>query len=317
MQNPNTHLSSNSLFRLSMIVAVFSMAVAIASYFHHPNTSNPTNSHESVLQRIKREGVIRVGYGGFSPYTIIDTKETDPNKRVKGFAADIVNEIAARSVPKLKVEWQLMNWDTLRTDMLSKKFDFIADPIYQTIPRAMEFDFTEPYSYFGIGLGVVRKNEQRFKTFQDLDKSDVNLVVAEGWVSTEYAKAHLTKPKMRTIPVGGDAFTQLDDVLMGRSDAAVQDSPTAVQYAKAHPDKVKVLWADHPPTIVPGGFSVRHEDRDLFEFLNTCLRILKTDGTIANLDKKWKTYGYMEEQKIVPAAGLREYLNSDQHKHEL
>jgi hypothetical protein len=59
---------------------------------------------ESALQRIKRTGVMRVGYGGFPPYTIVDPRESDPNKRVSGFAVDMVNEIAARYSPPLKVD---------------------------------------------------------------------------------------------------------------------------------------------------------------------------------------------------------------------
>ncbi len=309
--------NSLPLFGISLSVAALSILIALFALLHRTTSSMQAATHDIALQRIKREGILRVGYAGFSPYTIIDPKETNPDKRVKGYAADLVDEIAARSVPKLKVEWHIFNWDTMRTDMLSKKFDLIADPVYQTIPKALEFSYTQPYSYFGVALGVVRKNDDRFKTFQDLDRNDITVVLAEGWVSSDYAREHLKKPKLRFIPVGGDCFTQLDDVLLGRADAALQDSPSAVQYAKAHPDKIKVLWVEHPPMIVPGGFTVRHEDTDLLDFLNTCLRILKTDGTLSALDKKWKTYGYFENQQIQPAIGLRDYLQSEQHKHEL
>ena len=113
---------------------------------------------------------------------------------------------------------------------------------------------------------------------------------------------------------GGDAFVQLDDVLMGRADVALQDSPTVVQYVKAHPDKVKVLWLEHPPSVVPGGFAVRSEDEDLRQFLNSCLLILRTDGTIEKLDKKWRTYGYFEARQLVPADGLSDFLAAERKK---
>jgi polar amino acid transport system substrate-binding protein len=217
----------------------------------------------------------------------------------------------------MKVEWHLINWETLRSDIMSRKFDFIADPVYQTVPRALEFAYCDPYSYFGIALAVVRKDEKRFKTFKDLDRSDITLVIAEGWVSSDYARAHLTKPKLKTIPVGGDAYVQLDDVLMGRADVALQDSPTVVQYVKAHPDKVKVLWLDHPPCIVPGGFAVRLDDDELLRFLNSCLAIMRADGTISNLNKKWDSYGYFEDIKLIPGEGLLKYLESEHPHHEL
>jgi len=297
-----------SLFVPLLLVAFFSLPSLTGCGSRH--ASNQGTAMESALDRIKREKVLRVGYGGFPPYTIIDTKETDPDKRVKGFAADLVDEIANRSVPKMKVEWHIISWDTLATDMRSRKFDFIADPVYVTVPKALEFTYTEPYSYFGIALGLVRKDETRFQKFSDLDRNDITLATAEGWVSTDYAREHLSKPHFKTIPVGGDSFVQLDDVLMGRADIALQDSPSVVQYAKAHADKVKILWLEHPPSVVPGGFMVRREDTDLKDFLDICMRLLKADGTIAKLDKKWKTYGYFEKRDLVPAAGLQQYIDT-------
>ncbi len=301
---------------IAVVLAVISIIVSLSILITKPagkgDLALPKHALQAgdALARIRRDGILRVGYGGFPPYTFIDAQETDSSKRVKGFAADLVNEIAERSTPKLKVEWHLMNWETLRADMVSHKFDFIADPVYQTVPRAMEFSYCEPYSYFGIALAVVRRDDNRFKTFADLDRTDITIAISEGWVSTDYARSHLSKPKLKIIPVGGDAFVQLDDVLMGRADVALQDSPTVVQYIKAHGDKVKALWLDHPPSIVPGGFAVRNEDGDLLRFLNSCLAIMQADGTIERLDKKWKTYGYMQSRRLVPASGLAEYLDS-------
>jgi ABC-type amino acid transport substrate-binding protein len=266
---------------------------------------------ETALQRIKREGVMRVGYAGFPPYAFIDPNEQDPNKRVKGFAADLVYEIANRSVPPLKVEWRYMSWDTLKADIYSRKFDFLAEPVYLTVPRAMDFGFSDPYSYFGIALALVRKDDNRFHKFADLDRPDITIAVAEGWVSSEYAKSHLSKPKFKSIPVGGDSYVQLDDVLMKRSDAALQDSPSVVQYAKAHQDKVKVLWLDSPPSMVPGCFAAAQDEADLLTFLSACIHIMKIDGTIAKLDHKWKTYGYFTHESLVPAEGLKSFLDGN------
>jgi len=252
---------------------------------------------------------MRVGYGAFPPYTILDETERDPDKRLKGFSVDLVNEIAKRQSPPLKVEWEKMNWETMKADMLSKKFDFVADPVYQTVPRAFDYCMAEPYSYFGLGIGVVRKNDNRFSKFEDLDRPDITIALAEGWSSTEFARQRLKRPKFRTIVVGGDAYTQLDDVLIGRADVALNDSPTIAQYVKAHHDKVKALWLESPPSIVPGGFASANGERDLMDFLNTSLRVLKADGTIDCLDKKWNSYGYIERSKFVPGKGLEASLS--------
>jgi polar amino acid transport system substrate-binding protein len=295
-------------FYASMVVSVFSLIAAVISFTMRKVDSTHSGARVSALQRIQKEGVIRCGYAGFPPYTIINPNEADASKRLSGFAVDLVNEIAKRSVPPLRVEWRTMNWDTAKADLSSGKFDVIAEPLYSTVPRATDLGFVEPYSYFGIGLGIVRKDDDRFHKFEDLDRSDITIAVSEGWTTSEYARTWLHKPKFKSIPVGGDAYTQVDDVLVGRSDVALNDSPTIVQYAQAHPDKVKVLFLDKPPAVVPGGLSVRADETELLQFLNTCMRIFKVDGTLAKLTKKWKTYGYAIDETLVPERGLSEYL---------
>src|SRR5271154_3023129 len=87
-----------SVATLSLVLALFNIVI-VWSVVSRPAVNSRGSAQEQTLQRIKREGTLRVGYGGFPPYTIVDPQETDANKRIKGFAADIVNEIAARSVP--------------------------------------------------------------------------------------------------------------------------------------------------------------------------------------------------------------------------
>jgi cystine transport system substrate-binding protein len=215
-----------------------------------------------------------------------------------------VKEIARRHVPPLQIEWHNFSWDAMKADISTRKFDFIADPVFQTIPRAADFALSKPYSYFGIAVAIVRKDENRFKEFNDLDRPDIVISLAEGWTSSEYAQQHLTKPKFKMIPVSGDAFNQLDEVLLGRVDVALNDVPTVVQYARAHADAVKALWVANPPSRVPGGFLTRKEDLDMLVFLNTAIEILEADGTLTRLDEKWKTFGFLPEVSVRPGRGI-------------
>jgi ABC-type amino acid transport substrate-binding protein len=193
----------------------------------------------------------------------------------------------------------------MKADLATNRFDFIADPVFQTIPRAADFSLTEPYSYFGIAVAIVRSGDNRFKHFQDLDRHDITIALAEGWTSSEYARANLSKPKFKSIPVTGDAVNQLDEVLFGRADVALNDVPTVLQYARAHKDKVKALWLTTPPSSVAGGFLLRPEDADLRLFLDTSLRIMRADGTIARIDEKWKSLGLFPMLNLQPGYGLK------------
>lgn len=288
---------------VALAVAICALALAVWGAFR-PNAHGTLMGPASAMARVQRTGVLRVAYGGFPPYTIVDPKEPDANKRVSGFTVDMINEIANRSSPKLKVEWYNLNWDTFRADMLSGKFDVVADAVYATVPKAQDFAFTEPFSYFGLAAAIVRIDDNRFKTFHDLDRADVTIALAQGYVSTDFAKQELTKPTMKLVTVGKDAFTQLDEVLLGHADAALNDVPTIVQYARAHPTQVKALWVEKPPSWAVASFVTRREDSELNAMLSTDIRILKVDGTLDRLDRKWKALGFLDKQTFQPGAGL-------------
>jgi ABC-type amino acid transport substrate-binding protein len=189
--------------------------------------------------------------------------------------------------------------------MYSGKFDVLPNAIYQTVPRAAEFRFSEPFTYVGVGVAVVKANETRIINFADLNKPGITVSLAEGWTATEYARSHLDKERLLIKPVGDDLNAQLNDLLAGRADAVLQDVPTALSYRNAHRAEVKVLWLDNPPMRVAASFITRFDDEEMATFLNTAIHVLQADGTIGLLDQKWKGMGEYPAIPFRPGAGLR------------
>lgn len=299
-------------YRIAIVISSIAIVISVISIYK-VNTiddgmyirGSSTEAQQSFYE-IKKTKILKVGYGSFPPYTIIDPGENDPQKQVTGYSIDLIKKIAELSDPNLEVEFIRFNWETIQTELQSGKFDVIADPVFQTIPRAMEFNFTIPYAYFGIAVGIVRIDDNRFRSFSDLNRNDITISLAKGWTTTDYAKAHLTKPSFKEIPVTGDAFNQLDDVLLGRADVALNDVPTIVQYAREHSSKVKTIFVDNPPSSVPGGFVVRKNEQELLNFLNSSIYILQSNGTLNELDTKWKTFHFIPKINVEPGSGLKE-----------
>lgn len=290
----------------SVVLSVMAIVIALYAYIKkEPEQSSSISLAEDVFYQIKKTHKLRVGYGGFPPYTIINLNEKDPNKQVDGYSIDLIKALAAQANPAIELEFVRFSWETIQTELQAGKFDMIADPVYLTVPRALEFDFTMPYAYFGIACGIVKKRDNRFDQFSDLDRPDITISLATGWTSTEYAQKYLTKPRLNLVSVTGDAFNQLDDVMMGRADVALNDVPTVIQYAKAHADKVKAIFIENPPCSVPGGFVVAKGNPELLNFLNASLSILATDGTMEALDKKWEAYHYIPRIELQPGKGLQ------------
>jgi ABC-type amino acid transport substrate-binding protein len=287
----------------SLSISLLALAQVYSSAFSRHDDGRSSTSRETALDRIKRTKILRVGYSGFRPYTIInlDAKESG---RISGFCADMINEMASRQTPPWTVEWHKVTFETLKADMESGRFDVFADAVYQTAPRVAEFGVTVPYSYFGVAAAIVRKDDDRFVKFEDLDQPNITIALAEGWTATEYARAHLKLGKLQVVTVADDPFIPLQQVLAGKADVALQDVPTVLQFARAHSDAVKALWVNDPPTRVPAGFMTRQSEVELLRFLDASIGILEADGTLAQLDKKWRALSEFRTVTYERGAGL-------------
>ena len=106
---------------------------------------------DSVLDKVKRTGELRIGYGGYPPYLKIDPAT---NEKL-GFSVDLVEAIIENWNRDIDIVWVETTWDRFLLDLQNEKFDMVAEPIFYTVPRAAEIDYSRPYSYFGYAVAVV------------------------------------------------------------------------------------------------------------------------------------------------------------------
>lgn len=274
-----------SVAMLALVLAVVA-CVLLATHLFRQNGGIPGPAQAphlaGLLERINRSSELHAGYGVYPPYT-----QEDPNtKKVSGFSVEIIEQIATEL--KCKVVWHRLNWNTMSADLKRGEFDVIADPIFQTVPRAREFAFTSPYAYFADGIAVVRKDEDRFTDFASLDRAGVTIAVGQGWASETLVKARFTKPKIVSVQTATDLLQLFNDVVSGRADVAVADGADAQRFVKEHADTVKALWLDNPPAAMPAGFALRPDDARGAEFLTVCLRNLESTGVLDALARKWQ-----------------------------
>lgn len=268
---------------VALLFAIASLLISCYLFFQKPNESNNVinNSLPGLLDRIEETGEIHAGYGVYPPYTI-----EDPNtKQVSGFSVDLIRQIANEL--NCKVVWHRINWNTMSADLKRGEFDVIADPIFQTIPRAREFSFTEPYAYFADGIAVVKRDDDRFTVFEDLNRRDIIIAVGQGWASETFVRANLIEPEIVSIQTSFDLLQVFNEVITGRADVAVADGADAERFVNEHPTEVKALWLDNPPAAMPAGFALRPSDNEGAEFLTVCLRNLKATGVVEGLSKKY------------------------------
>lgn len=248
------------------------------------NTGGTAPISESVLDKVKREQVLRVGFSGYPPYLRVDPTTKRP---AGGFSVELIEIILREWDPSIRLDWVPTNWTNVRTDLVLGKFDLVVEPVFRTIPRAAAVDFTKPFAYFGYAIGVVRAGDSRFKSIEDINRPDVSIAVGQGLSSHEYVRRHLPRATNLKVVPGGQAQAALEEVLTGRVDIALSDTTTIQQYLRAHPGRLAVVFADPPPARVAAGLMLRQGDYKFASFLNTALDYLETSGELRRLKEKY------------------------------
>jgi cyclohexadienyl dehydratase len=286
MPSSNPHLRAT----IALVIALLALVLSAVVFMRPPARPGgiAASAPTGLLDRVEKTGVLHAGYGVYPPYT-----QEDPQTRaVSGFSVDVVEQICREL--KCKVEWHRLNWNTMSADLKRAEYDMIADPIFQTIPRAREFAFTAPYAYFADGVAVVRPNEARFSTFDSLDMPGVKIAVGQGWASETLVRTRFAKATIVSVQTTTDLLQVFNEVLAGRADVAVADGADAERFVKEHPTEAKLLFTDHPPAYMPAGFALRTTDVAGAEFLSVALRNLEATGVLDGLARK---YGVVIRQR--------------------
>jgi|SRR5579862_6202047 len=243
---------------------------------------NPKLINESRLDRIKRTGVLRVGYGGYPPYLTKGTRSGE----VSGLSVDMINKIIELWNRDIRIEWVETSWDRVKVDFLQDKFDVVVEPLFRTIPRASELNFTRPYTYSGYGIAIVRLHDDRFKKVDDFNRPDITVAVTQSVSSHDFVLRTLPKVKLRVLPTG-NLQQPMTEVAIGQVDAAFVDLPSATRFLKMEGTRVKALFYDNPPVLVGAGFMIPQDDYKWASFLNVSIDFLESSGELRNLSKKY------------------------------
>jgi ABC-type amino acid transport substrate-binding protein len=233
---------------------------------------------EDTFKKIKREGVLKVGYLLAPPWII----RNPATGELSGVSVDTINEIGR--LMEVRIEFIEATWATFVAGLQSGKYDLSICPTFSTIPRAKSVAFTRPQIYIG-NSAIVRKKDGRFRTLKDIDKKGVVIAVTQGEQGYEYAKANFKNAEVKVLSVGDQALT-FSEVVSGRADVALGDAWFSRKFAETHPE-AHDLFAQNPYNLTPVAWAVRYEDMTLLTFINTCLDYLDSTGKLAEFDKKY------------------------------
>jgi len=218
---------------------------------------------ETTLERIKRTGVIRIGYANETPFAY-----TEANGNVTGESPEIVKKVAAGLGIK-KVEGVLTEWGALIPGLMAGRFDVIAAGMYITPARSQQVLFTDPHYQLPDTLLVPPGNPKKLDSYASIAKDpSLKLAIMAGTAEVAYAKkAGVTESQILLVP---DTVAQLQAVLTQRADATVGTQLTMKDLAKKSNNRAEAVvgFKDDPANIGYGALAFRKEDKDLRDAFN-------------------------------------------------
>jgi polar amino acid transport system substrate-binding protein len=213
----------------------------------------------------------------YEPMEFEATKTTTPSGYT-GFDIDLAQEIATKANKKLEVK--VTPFDGIFAAMDAGNCDAVISAVSIKPDRKKNMDFTQPYYDSGQSLMVLKTNQDKYKTLDDLKGK--NIGVQSGTTGEDYAKANTPSgATITSLPGAADLFAALQS---GSIDAVLQDYP--VNQFRAAQDDLFVVSKQFP-TKEQYGMAVKKGDAATLKLLDDGITEAKANGTYATLYKKY------------------------------
>ncbi|MEK9627768.1 MAG: transporter substrate-binding domain-containing protein [Nitrospinota bacterium] len=196
-----------------------------------------------------------------------------------GFEPDLIRAIAE----KADIDIRLINvqWAGLFGGLITNKFDMVISSVTVLEERKQRMDFSIPYLKSGLAL-VVRRDEEKILSFEDA-KTNKALIGAQEGTTSYYFLEKEPSIQTKSYQMYGHAIS---DLINGKLDGVLGESSGTLYYrSKPLFQKIKMvgeILSDEYYAVV-----FRKNEDTLKTKINSAIKDLIADGTVARLHKKW------------------------------
>lgn len=234
----------------------------------------------SLLDRVRKAGVLRVGTtGDYFPYSFRDVKTGG----FQGYEIQVAERLAA----DLGVKLQLVQatWPTLVAGMMARKYDIAATGVTVTPERAKAVAFSKAYLRPTFIPLILKKDGERFKSWDDLDQPGVTISVQQGTAPETMAKKVFTQARILSV---ADPVIDFTEVLAGRAQAAFTDNLYFLtKIGREYPQLTMLTNGTRPGTETENAIMTPQGDPVWLDWLNGWVDARLADGFFDGLFKVW------------------------------
>ncbi|HST03139.1 MAG TPA: ABC transporter substrate-binding protein, partial [Chloroflexia bacterium] len=202
-----------------------------------------------------------------------------------GFDIDVAAEIASRMGLQSKVI--NFNFNDIIPALNAGQFDIIVSAMNITPERSQSVDFVQYYAA-GQSVLVPKGNPKGIKTLDDL--SGLTVAVQQGTSEQDSLTAENAtlsaagKPAINVLVYGTDTDA-VDQLRVGRADAAMDDDPVAAYYVALSPSFEVAIAAYNPQDE---GIAISKTNADMKTAITKAISDMKSDGTLDTIKAKWQ-----------------------------
>lgn len=260
------------LFALFLVVLALPSTARIAT----AQDARQALSATSVIEDIKKRGVLRVGVSTFVPWAM-------PNKNgeLVGFEIDVAKKLAEEM--DVKLESVPTSWDGMIPALVAGKFDVVISGMSITPNRNLTVNFTQPYASTETVIVANKNLGGNFKALSDLDDPGVTIANRRG--ATTAALAQKVWPKATHL-LFDEEGQSLQELLNGKAHAVLASVPTPALWLEKYPD---VLAVPDIPALekTVEAFALRKGDPDALNFFNNWILVHTVDGWLPERHDYW------------------------------
>ncbi len=232
---------------------------------------------ESVIESIKRQGVIRIGLSTFTPWSMRAI-----NGELIGFEPDVGRRLAEDM--GVEVEFVPTAFDGIIPALLAGKFDVIISGMSITPQRNLTVNFTDAYAYSGMTILANRQLTEGFG-LEDLDSPEVTFSARRGAVPATVIAGQFPNAELLLFD---DEGAVVQEVLNGNAHATMASEPLPSREARSYPDTLYIPF-DVLFNQLGEGFALRKGDPDALNFFNNWIAHYWRTGWLQERHDYWFT----------------------------
>jgi polar amino acid transport system substrate-binding protein len=227
-------------------------------------TTSTLASAETTLERIQKQGYIRVGFANEAPYSYATA-----DGKLTGESPTVFRHVMAKLGVK-EVDGVLTEWGALIPGLKAGRFDAIVASMYITPKRCKQIIFANPTYGIGEALIVKKGNPDGVQTYADAVKKNLKVAFVAGTAEIEHGRmAGLKRDQEVTVPNFAAAVAT---VKSGRAAGAAFTSLTAKDLASKDDaiERAEPFTFEHDGKKYKGegSFGFRMEDTSLRDAVN-------------------------------------------------